>query len=95
MSSSTLQRSVRSLAACAHATTWKTSLPYREVYYRDAKVCNNPKEIAQEQCVCRASELNIKRSMMKKDNGEVYKLRKTFAVLHLVPLFIGRGSHIG
>ena len=30
--------------------------------------------------------------MKKKDNGEVYKLRKTFAVFHLVPLFIGRGT---
>ena len=46
-----------------------------------AKVCNNLKEIAQEQCVCRACELSIKRSMKKKDNSEVYKLRKTFAVL--------------
>ena len=63
--------------------TWKASLPYREVYYRDAKVCNNLKEITQEQCVCRACELNIKRS---KDNGEVYKLGKAFAVFHLVPL---------
>ena len=24
--------------------------------------------------------------LKKKDNGEVYKLRKTFAVFHLVPL---------
>ena len=55
-------------------TTWKASLPYREVYYRDAKVCNNLKEIAQEQCVCRACELSIKSSMKKKYNGEVYKL---------------------
>ena len=31
----------------------------------------------------RACELSIKRS---KNNGEVYKLRKTFAVFHLVPL---------
>ena len=55
------------------------------------------KEITQEQCVCRACELSIKRSMKKKnnDNGEVYKLRKTFAVFHLVPLFFGRGAHIG
>ena len=36
--------------------------------------------------MCRACELSIKRSMKKKDNGEVYKLRKTFAVFHLVPL---------
>ena len=70
-------------------TTWKASLPYREVYYRDAKVCNNLKEITQEQCVCRACELSIKRSMKKSDNDEVYKLRKTFVVFHLVPLFIG------
>ena len=76
-------------------TSWKASLPYREVYYRDAKACNNLKEIAQqEQCVCRACELAkiIKRSMKKNDNGEVYKLRKTFAVFHLVPMFIGRGT---
>ena len=73
-------------------STWKASLPYGEVYYRDAKVCNNLKEIAQEQCVCRACELSIKRSVKKKDNGEVYKLRKTFAVFHLVPLFVGRGT---
>ena len=73
--------------------TWRASLPYREVYYRDAKVCNNlNKEIAQKQCVCRGCELSIKRSMKKKDNGEVYKLRKTFAVFHLVPLFIGRAT---
>ena len=70
-------------------TTWKTSRPYREVYYRDAKVCNNLKEITQEQCVCRACELSIKRGVKKKRYGEVYKLRKTFAVFHLVPLFIG------
>ena len=63
----------------------------RGFYYRDTKVCNNLNEIAQEQCVCRACELSIKRSM-KQDNGEVYKLRKTFAVFHLVPLFIGRGT---
>ena len=69
-------------------TTCKASLPYREVHYRDAHVC----EIAQEQCVCWACELNIKRSMKKNDNREVYKLRKTFAVFHLVPLFIGRGT---
>ena len=50
------------------------------------------KEIAQEQCVCRACELSIKRSMKIKDNDEVYKLRKTFALFHLVPLFVGRGT---
>ena len=44
------------------------------------------KVIAQEQCVCRACELTIKRSMKKKGNGEVYKFRKTFAVFRLVPL---------
>ena len=35
--------------------------------------------------VCRACEVSIKRCMEKKeeDNGEVYKLRKTFAVFHL------------
>ena len=33
------------------------------------------KEIAQEQCVCQACELSIKRRMKKKDNGEVYRLR--------------------
>ena len=41
-------------------TTWKASLPYREVYYRDAKVCNNLKEIVQDQYVCGACELSIK-----------------------------------
>ena len=30
--------------------------------------------------MCRACELSIKRNMKKKDDGEVYKLRKTFAV---------------
>ena len=76
-------------------TTWKASLPYREIYYRDAKVCNNLKETTQKQCVCRACELSIKRRMKKKYNGEVYKLRKTFAVFHLVPLlcFFGSGAH--
>ena len=69
-------------------TTCKASLPHIEVYY----ICNNLKEIAQEQCVCRACELSIKRSVKTKDNGEVYKLRKTFAVFHLVPLFIRRGT---
>ena len=34
--------------------------------------------------MCRACELSIKRSMKKKDNGEVYKLRKTFAVFLLL-----------
>ena len=41
--------------------------------------------------MCLACELSIERSVKKKDNGEVYKLRKTFAVFHLV-LFIGRGT---
>ena len=42
--------------------------------------------------MCRACELiNIKRSMKKKDNGEVYKLGKTFAVFHLVPLLLEEG----
>ena len=36
--------------------------------------------------VCRACELSIKRSMKKKYNCEVYKLRKTFAVFYRVPL---------
>ena len=52
----------------------------------------NLKEISQEQCVSWACELSIKRSMKKKYNGEVYKLRKTFAVFHLVHLFIERGT---
>ena len=46
------------------------------------------KEIAQEQRVSWVCELGIKRSMKKKDNGEVYKLRKSFAVFHLVPLCV-------
>ena len=69
---------MRSLATCALAHL--EGITSIQVYYRDAKVCNNPKEIAQEQCVCRACEVS------KKDNGEVYKLRKTFAVFHLVLL---------
>ena len=56
------------------------------------KVCNNLNKIAQEQCVCRACELSIKRS---KNNGEVYKLRKTFAVFHLVPLCFWEEELIG
>ena len=31
---------------------------------------------------------HVKRSMKKKGNREVYKLRKTFAVFHLVPLCV-------
>ena len=34
----------------------------------------------------------FKRSMKKKDNGEVYKLRKTFAEFLLVPLFMTQNS---
>ena len=31
----------------------------------------------------------------EESNGEVYKLRKTFAMFHPVPLcFFGRGAHI-
>ena len=40
------------------------------------------KEIAQEQCGCQACELSIKK-VWKKNNGEVYKLRKIFAVFNL------------
>ena len=36
--------------------------------------------------MCRTCELNIKRSLKKKDNGKVYNIRNTLAVLHLVPL---------
>ena len=42
--------------------------------------------------MCRACELSIKRS---KDNGEVYKLRKTFAVFQLVPLCFLKEELIG
>ena len=71
---------MRSLAACAHAHYMEgiTSIQ-RGLLQR----CNNLKEIAQEQCVCQACELSIK---ISKDNVELYKLRKTFAVFHLVPL---------
>ena len=31
---------------------------------------------------------HVKKSMKKKGNGEIYKLRKTFAVYHLVPLCV-------
>ena len=44
--------------------------------------------------MCRPCELSIKRSMKENYNDEVYELRKTFAVFHLVPLFIGRGTSI-
>ena len=73
-SSSTLQRSVKE-SCCL----WSCTLHGRH-HFR-----NNLKEIAQEQCVCRACELSIKRSMKKNVNGEIYNLRKTFAVFHLVP----------
>ena len=74
----------RSLAACTHAhymegITSTTEIQTFVISHSDLK------EIAQEQCVCRACELSIKRSMKKKDNSEVYKLRKTIAVFHLVP----------
>ena len=74
MSSSTLHRSVRNLAACAHAHYMMKGITSIQ---RGLLLCNN---ITQEQCV--------KRSMKKKENGET----KTFAVFHLVPLFIERGT---
>ena len=42
--------------------------------------------------LCRAYKLSIKRS---KDNGEVYKLRKMFAVFHVVPLCFFEEELIG
>ena len=75
---------MRSLAAGAHAHYMEAKILLVEVITsirRDllqrCKDCNKLKETAQEQCVCQACELSIKES---KDNGEVHKLRMTFAM---------------
>ena len=63
---------MRSLDACAHAH-------YMRHHFHTERFTT-------EQSVCRACEITVKRSMKKHGNGEVYKLRKTFAVFHLDPL---------
>ena len=88
MSSSTLQRS---LAACAHAHYMEGITSIQRGLLQRCKVCNNLLRRSHKSNVC--CELSIKRSMKKKDNSEINKLRKTFAVFHLVSLFIGRGAH--
>ena len=80
MSSST--RKCEESAACAHAQYIEGIFHVcREVYYGDAKFVITITRLHKSN-VC-VEHVNYKRS---KNNGEVYKLRKTFAVFHLVPL---------
>ena len=55
---------------------------------------NNLKEIAQEQYVCRACELSIKRRVKKKDNRYTSSGRLLLCSMSIrpVPLYIGRGT---
>ena len=77
-----------------HYTTWKAPLPNREVYYRDAKVCNNDlkEDHTRAMCVCQAREVCIKISMKK--NGIQARWR-LLAVFHLVPLCVLEEELIG